>query len=90
MLAANPDLEALPSVRKFNHWVATAKPHSILCYARGMWLEKRYEPRFLAKRMRAVARAAQEAHEAGRVELVQRRNDQGSLDYLAIKRRNPR
>jgi hypothetical protein len=79
-----PDSEILPSVRKFNRWLVRAKPRSILCYARDMWGHK--SPR----NMKAVARAVWVAYEAGTVELVQRRNKQGTIDYLAIKRRNPR
>ena len=76
-----PDSEIL---RKFNRWLVRAKPRSIFCYARDMWGHK--SPR----KMRVVASAVRGAYEAGTVELVQRRNRQGTIDYLAIKRRHPR
>ena len=78
------DSEILPSVRKFNRWLVRAKPRAIFCYARDMWGHKS------TRNMKAVASAVRGAYEAGMVELVQRRNRQGSIDYLAIKRRHPR
>jgi len=84
-----PDGEILPSVRMFNRWLVRAKPRSMFCYARDMWGPK--SPRNKSPRnIKAVARAVWGAYQAGTVELVQRRNRQGTIDYLAIKRRHPR
>ena len=79
-----PDGEILPSVRKFNRWLVKAKPRSIFCYAQDMWGRK------APRKLREVAGVVWAAYEDGTVELVQRRNRQGTIDYLAIKRRHPR
>ena len=78
------DSEILPSVRKFNRWLVRAKPRAIFCYARDMWGHK------ASRKLREVAGVVWAAYEDGTVELVQRRNRQGTIDYLAIKRRHPR
>ena len=80
-----PDGEILPSVQKFNRWLVKAQTESQYSATRSdMWGRK------APRKLREVAGAVWAAYEDGTVELVQRRNRQGTIDYLAIKRRHPR
>jgi hypothetical protein len=85
-----------PSLNKtelqlFQDWLESAKGGSTFKYAEAIWLDERkkhdYSTYVYSEDSRATARAAWKAYEDGLVELAQKRNAKGKLDYLAIKRR---
>src|SRR5262249_54936885 len=90
LIAIETATTALPNLEAFEHWLDTAKPYSMICYARGTWLEERtHGVHLLSEETLDVARAARWAYENGEVELFQKRTDRGNFDYLAMKRRRP-
>ena len=72
----------------FERWLKHANPGSEYVYATGVVRldEVRRQKPVLSEETWAVAKAAWKAYEQGRVELAQRRNENG-FDYLCQKRR---
>jgi hypothetical protein len=72
-------------------WLRKAPAKSMFCYASGyIWLEQRLPNNasvfLVPEEVRTLAGKVWDAFEAGHVIPVQRRNAQGTLDWLAIKR----
>jgi len=87
-----PPKAELSELDLFERWLDTSQPGREYIYATGVtWLHERKKNRpnehLLDADIRAVAKAAWKAYERGEVELAQRRNEQGSLDYICQKRK---
>jgi hypothetical protein len=75
----------------FQDWLESAKGGSIYHYATATWLDERkkhsMQEYVYSDDSRATASAAWKAYEEGLVELAQKRNEKGTFDYLAQKRK---
>jgi len=87
-IAASP----MPDLDSFETWLGSAAPGAILKYAQGLWLDRRVHRRsneyVLPETTRIVCKVCYRAYEAGRVELVQKKNGENDVYYLVIKRRD--
>ena len=76
----------------FEHW--SAQPKSVFCYYSGekgvSWLDQRkthdFAVNLVPEENRNLADKVWQAYLAGKVMPVQKRNDDGKLDWLCIKR----